>query len=100
MCERKCRSEVPAALAIAAFAFSILSSAVCAAQEAVYSLEQCIEIAQKNDPDIAIAGESYRKAEGNLLMNYGRPLPGFSMDFSGWGTGTTGRPRCSSTVSG
>jgi outer membrane protein len=81
MCERKCR-PMPAALAIAAFVFSILSGAACAAQEAVYSLEQCIEIAQKNNPDIAIAGESYRKAEGNLLMNYGRLLPGFSMDFS------------------
>jgi outer membrane protein len=81
MRERKRRSAV-AALAIAAFAFSILSSAVCSAQEPVYSLEQCIEIAQKSNPDIAIAGESYRKAEGNLLMNYGRLLPGFSMDFS------------------
>jgi outer membrane protein len=81
MCERKRRSAA-AALAIAAFTFSIISSAVCAAQEPVYSLDQCIEIAQKSNPDIAIAGESYRKAEGNLLMNYGRLLPGFSMDFS------------------
>lgn len=81
MCDRKCR---PAAvtLLIAAFSFSILSSAVCVAQEPVYSLERCIEIAQKNNPEIAIATENYRKAEGNLLMNYGRLLPGFSMDFS------------------
>jgi outer membrane protein len=81
MRERIRRSEV-AALAIAAFAFSSLSSAVCVAQAPVYSLDQCIEIAQKSNPDIAIAGESYRKAEGNLLMNYGDLLPGFSMDFS------------------
>jgi outer membrane protein len=81
MRETKCRPAV-AALAIAAFTFSILSSAACAAQELVYSLDQCIEMAQKSNPDIAIAGESYRKAEGNLLMNYGRLLPGFSVDFS------------------
>lgn len=81
MHERKRRSAV-AAVAIAVFSFSILSGAVCVAQEPVYSLERCIEIAQKSNPDIAIAGESYRKAEGNLLMNYGRLLPGFSMDFS------------------
>ena len=81
MREMKCRLAA-AAVAIAAFAFPILSSAVCAAQAPVYSLEQCIEIAQKSNPDIAIAGESYRKAEGNLLMNYGRLLPGFSLDFS------------------
>ena len=81
MCERKCRLA-GAALVIAAFSLSILWSAVCAAQDPVYSLEQCVDIAQKNNTDIAIATENYRKAEGNLLMNYGSLLPGFSMDFS------------------
>ena len=81
MCERKCRLA-GAALVIAAFSLSILWSAVCAAQDPVYSLEQCVDIAQKNNTDIAIATENYRKSEGNLLMNYGSLLPGFSMDFS------------------
>ncbi len=76
------RRLAAAAAVVAAFTFPILSSAVCSAQAPVYSLEQCIALAQKSNPDIAIAGEGYRKAEGNLLMNYGRLLPGFSMDFS------------------
>jgi outer membrane protein TolC len=45
------------------------------------SLEQCIAIAQKSNPEIAIAGEGYRKTESNLLMNYGKLLPGFNMNF-------------------
>jgi len=81
MCERKCRLA-GAALVIAAFSLSILWSAACIAQDPVYSLEQCVDIAQKNNTDIAIATENYRKSEGNLLMNYGSLLPGFSMDFS------------------
>jgi outer membrane protein len=76
------RRQAVAAGAIAAFVFSICASATCVAQAPVYSLDQCIAIAQKSNPDIAIAGESYRKAEGNLLMNYGRLLPGFTMGFS------------------
>jgi outer membrane protein len=76
------RRQAVAAGAIAAFVFSICAGAACVAQAPVYSLDQCIAIAQKSNPDIAIAGESYRKAEGSLLMNYGRLLPGFSMGFS------------------
>jgi outer membrane protein len=53
-----------------------------AAGGTVYSLDRCISIAQQRNPEIAIASQSYRKAESNLLMNYGRLLPGFSLDFS------------------
>jgi outer membrane protein len=81
MRERKCRSG-SAALAIAAFVFSLLPAAACPAQGTVYNLEQCIDIAQKNNPEIAIAGETYRKAEGNLLLNYGGLLPNFNLAFS------------------
>jgi len=45
------------------------------------SLDQCIAIAQKSNPEIAIAGEGYRKTESTLLMNYGRLLPGFNLNF-------------------
>jgi outer membrane protein len=46
------------------------------------SLDECISTALAKNPEIAIAGESYRKSESGLLMSYGRLLPGFSMDFS------------------
>lgn len=58
------------------------SSASPAPEGTVYSLEQCISIAEKNNPDIAIAGEGYRKAQSSLLANYGNLLPSFSLDFS------------------
>jgi len=53
-----------------------------AAEGSVYSLEECISIAQRNNPDIAIAGEGFRKAESGLLRNYGSLLPNFSLGFS------------------
>lgn len=53
-----------------------------AAEGSVYGLEECISIAQKNNPDIAIAGETYGKSQSNLLMNYGSLLPDFSLAFS------------------
>jgi outer membrane protein TolC len=81
MRERKRRSG-SAALAVAAFVFSLLPAAVCPAQETIHSLEQCIDIAQKNNPEIGVAGENYRKAEGNLLLNYGNLLPNFNLAFS------------------
>ena len=56
--------------------------APCAQERTVFNLDQCISIAQKSNPDIAIAGEGYRKAESGLLMNYGTLLPGFTVDFS------------------
>ena len=74
---------IVAAAALAALVFSSSSfSALGAAEPTAYRLGDCIAIAQKNNPDIAIAGESYRKAESNLLRNYGSLLPGFSMDFA------------------
>lgn len=47
----------------------------------VLSLEECIAIAQSNNPEIAVAGENYKKAESALLSNYGRVLPNFSLGF-------------------
>jgi len=82
MYERESRFGV-LGVVLAGLVFSGLAPlAPCAAAGSVYSLEQCISIAQKNNPDIAIAGESYRKAESGLLLSYGRLLPGFSLDFA------------------
>jgi outer membrane protein len=73
---------IVAAAALAALVFSSsVPSALGAEEPTVYSLGECIAIAQKNNPDIAIAGEGYRKAESSLLMNYGKLLPGFNMNF-------------------
>jgi outer membrane protein TolC len=66
------------ALALAAV-FPGPSGAAAAAR--ILKLDECIAIAQKNNPDIAAAGEGYRKSESNILMNYGKLLPGFNMDF-------------------
>ncbi len=81
MRERRCRC-VSVALAIAACAFSVFPASMCSAQETVYSLEQCIDIAQRSNPEIAIAGETFRKADGNLLLNYGNLLPNLNLAFS------------------
>ncbi len=48
----------------------------------VLSLDDCINIALKNNPEIGIAGEGFRKAESMLLSNYGGLLPRLSVDFS------------------
>jgi outer membrane protein TolC len=48
----------------------------------VLSLDDCIGIALKNNPEIGIAEEGCRKAQSALLMNYGGLLPRLSADFS------------------
>ena len=70
-------------VALAALALGgVPQRASCAPERTVFSLDQCISIAQKSNPDIAIAGEGCRKAESGLLMNYGTLLPSFTVDFS------------------
>ncbi len=74
----------PALGVVACFVLAVACSGVfapAAAEERILSLEECIEIAQRTNPDIAIAGETYKKAESGLLANYGRLLPGFSLGF-------------------
>jgi outer membrane protein len=82
MHERKDRfAALSMAIAVLASAGPVMN-APCAAEETVYNLEQCISIAQKNNPDIAIAGENYRKAESGLLSSYGMLLPDLSVYFA------------------
>jgi outer membrane protein len=71
-----------AAAALAVLVVCAPSHSPVAAERPVRSLDECIAIAQKNNPDIAIAGESYKKSESALLMNYGSLLPGFSLNFA------------------
>lgn len=56
--------------------------ALGAAEGNVLSLNECIDIAQRNNPEIGIAEEGFRRAESNLLLNYGGLLPSFTVDFS------------------
>ena len=79
---RACRCVV-AVVALAALDLSCFMTApLGAAEPTVYGLGDCIAIAQKSNPEIAIAAENCQKAEGNLLMNYGSLLPEFSMNFT------------------
>ncbi len=52
-----------------------------AAETRALSLEECIALAKQNNPDIAVAGETFKKAESGLLASYGGLLPGFSLGF-------------------
>ena len=61
----------------------ILTSSSSAAE--VLSLEDCIEIAIGNNPEIGIAEASLKNAESGLLQSYGQLLPNLSVSF------TTGR---------
>jgi outer membrane protein len=81
MSERVSRIMRGALIGVLAIVAGIAGLPGAAAAGRVLSLDQCIEIARKNNPDIAIAVEGYRKSESNILMNYGRLLPGFNMDF-------------------
>ncbi|MBD3178658.1 MAG: hypothetical protein GF417_03125 [Candidatus Latescibacteria bacterium] len=52
-----------------------------AEKENILSLDDCLEIALRNNPDIGISYQGIRKAESSLLESYGRLLPDFSLDF-------------------
>jgi len=52
-----------------------------AVQTRVLSLEECIDIAFKNNPEVGIAEEALRRSEGSLLYDYGRLLPNFTVNF-------------------
>ncbi|HUV37277.1 MAG TPA: TolC family protein [Patescibacteria group bacterium] len=58
----------------------VITVAACGAE--ILSLNDCINIALKSNPEIGIAEEGYRKAQSSLLMNYGGLLPWLSADFS------------------
>jgi outer membrane protein len=59
--------------------FVIGSSGQC--QSMNMTMEECVDLALKNNPDVGIAEEGFRKAGDNLLYNYGRVLPQLSVDF-------------------
>ncbi len=72
----------------AAFALALLFMAVAvfpAAAAEVLSLEDCIGIAIRNNPEIGIAESSIKGAESGLLQSYGQLLPSLNVSF------TTGR---------
>lgn len=70
------------AAALAAIAFSCLTAPAARAAEArVLRLSECIAIAHRSNPDVAIAGETFKKAESNLLSSWGSLLPDFSAGF-------------------
>lgn len=48
----------------------------------VLSLDDCINMALRNNPEIRIAEEGFHKAQSTLLANYGGFLPRLSVDFS------------------
>ncbi|UCF05765.1 MAG: TolC family protein [bacterium] len=61
--------------------FSASVHPVCANEVDVLSLDECIDIALKGNPEIGIAWESFNKSKSMLLLNYGRLMPRFTVDF-------------------
>jgi outer membrane protein len=59
-----------------------LVSPIAALGAEVLTLDDCIGIALDNNPEIGVAEEGYRRAESNLLLNYGGLLPQLSAGFS------------------
>ena len=58
-----------------------LSMPVRSSAAEVLSLEDCIEIAIRNNPEIGIAESSVKSAESGLLQSYGLLLPNLSVSF-------------------
>jgi outer membrane protein len=71
---------VPALLFIVCLAFPFRTFAT-----EILSLEDCIEIAIRNNPEIGIAESGVKGAESGLLQSYGQLLPSLNVSF------TTGR---------
>ncbi|MFO7915549.1 MAG: TolC family protein [Candidatus Krumholzibacteriales bacterium] len=59
---------------------SVFPVAEAAEQRDVLSLDECLHIALRNNPDIGISYQGIRKAESALLQSYGRLMPDFSLD--------------------
>jgi outer membrane protein TolC len=76
-----CRAARGAAVFVLVLAISVAPAPGAAAETRPLSLDECISLAQRDNPDIAVAGETYTKAESGLLASYGRLLPGFSLGF-------------------
>lgn len=60
---------------------SVVSNCEAAGME-VLTLEECIKIALKNNPDVHIAEEGVKKSESNLKHNYGNLLPNLTASLS------------------
>lgn len=52
-----------------------------ASEVELLSLEECINTALKNNPDMGISFQYIRKAESDLMTNYGNLLPDLKIDF-------------------
>lgn len=74
-----------AALGAALLFMLILTVPIEASEAKTLSLEDCISIALKNNPEIGISDANLKRAENGLMQYYGQILPNFSVNF------TTGR---------
>ncbi len=63
------------------FAGSLVTTDALA--QKVLSLEDCISIALRNNPDIGMSHSGLKMAENGLLQSYGQLLPSFSVGFTG-----------------
>lgn len=68
---------------VSALAAAAALAAPCGANAGgrVLTLDECIAIAQKSNPEIAIANEGFGKAQSAVLMSYGNLLPNLSTGF-------------------
>ncbi len=72
-----------AALLLVLVLFTGLMIETDARAQSVLSLEDCISIALKNNPDIGISQSGLKTAENGLLQSYGQLLPSFNVGFTG-----------------
>jgi outer membrane protein len=67
-------------LIVPALALNLLSIGLCQAE--VLSLDECLNLALKNNPDVHLSAQNVKKSESNLRYSYGGLLPNLSTSFS------------------
>jgi outer membrane protein len=71
-----------AACCLVLFLMLLFAVSAEATETKTLSLEDCIDIALRNNPEIGVSKEGLERMESGLLQNYGQLLPSFAVSFS------------------
>ncbi len=78
---KRCTAGI-AVITVTLIVTSFISYNLNAASGRVFSLEECIGISLKNNPDIHISAQGVKRYEGELLRSYGYLMPNLNLNFS------------------